>query len=154
MGATAFAITNGWKNCDTCCGLYKGSSDVCVGGSNNHGNSKGGGGGITEGSVPGYQDNWRLCKKCGLLFYYGNPTNGVCFKGSDHDLGSSPNYSLAKRATESDSSSPNYYNMWRWCQKCECLVLGGNLNGKVGSCPKGASHDTSKSGYYTISFVY
>lgn len=155
MGATVNAIKTGWKCCDTCNGFYTtANGDACVGGSKSHSWTLGGSGGITEGSVPGWQDNWRQCKKCGILFYYGNPTNGSCFKGGAHDLGTSPNYSLKKRAAAGGPSNNqwmgHFYELWRWCHKCESLFFGGNTNGVLGSCPKGGSHDASKSEYYSI----
>lgn len=150
MGATSFGIKNGWRCCDTCNGFYiDGSGNACVGGNTSHANTNGGRGGVTEGSVPGWQANWRTCKKCGSLFYYGSPTNGVCFKGGAHDYENTTGFSLEMHSGK--PSSVGYHNMWRWCQKCESLFYGGDT--KMGGCPKGGSHDASKSNYYSIQWV-
>lgn len=157
MGAQAFSIKKGMC-CGTCNGLIiSGQGDACLGGTQNHAtNVTNGGGGICDGAVPGYQDNWRQCKNCGNLFFHGNSTNGTCFKSGTHDLGTSPNYSIQMRSTPTPTSEPNYqgtfYVSWRWCHKCECLFYGGNAGGKMGSCPKGSQHDASKSGYYSLLF--
>jgi hypothetical protein len=36
-------------------------------------------------AAPIGQNNWRYCNKCFGLFYYGNPTNGVCPAGGAHN---------------------------------------------------------------------
>ena len=151
MVATANGIKTGWRCCDRCNGFYlDGSGDACVGGGTPHSNTNGGRGGVTTGSFPGFQDNWRLCKKCGSLFYYGSPTNGACFKGGAHDYEDTKGYSLQMRTTKADTVPAQYYNMFRWCHKCESFFYGGDS--KMGSCPKGASHDASKSNYYSIQY--
>ena len=43
--------------------------------------SPGGGGGA---SAAGTQGNWRFCTKCYSLFWYGNPTAGICPDGGAH----------------------------------------------------------------------
>jgi hypothetical protein len=40
------------------------------------------------------QDNWRFCRKCYSLFYYGYPGDGVCPAGDAHDASGSGNYYL------------------------------------------------------------
>ncbi|HJS50817.1 MAG TPA: hypothetical protein VJ781_02870 [Pyrinomonadaceae bacterium] len=152
MGATANGIKSGWRCCDRCNGLYlDGGGGSCVGG-NSHTTAVNGGGGVSEGTVPGWQSNWRLCKKCGSLFYYGNPTNGVCFKGGAHDYENTKGYSLEMRTTKAATGFPPYFTMWRWCHNCESFFYGGAS--KMGSCPKGGSHDASKSNYYSIHYFY
>lgn len=156
MGASSYGITSGWKCCDTCNGFYSSSSgNACLGGGNTHSNSNGLSGGVAQGSIPGWQDNWRICKKCGTLFYYGSPTNGSCFKGGAHDYVSTNGYSLKMRSASADTvMQPCYWNMWRWCKKCESLFTANSGNGKAGSCPAGGSHDASKSNYYSIEWTY
>jgi hypothetical protein len=59
------------------------------------------------------QDNWRFCTKCYSLFWYGNPTAGVCPAGGAHSpleadsptrAGSSWNFALPVVSTNSETS--------------------------------------------------
>jgi hypothetical protein len=40
------------------------------------------------------QNNWRYCRKCYSLFYYGFDTDGVCPAGDQHEAAGSANYYL------------------------------------------------------------
>jgi hypothetical protein len=40
------------------------------------------------------QNNWRYCRKCYSLFYYGFDDNGRCPAGGEHDASGSANYYL------------------------------------------------------------
>jgi hypothetical protein len=63
------------------------------------------------------QSNWRWCRKCQGLFFFGNPTNGVCPTGGSHDVVGSGNYVLS---LNEGNGQPN----WKWCFKCEGLYFG------------------------------
>jgi hypothetical protein len=40
------------------------------------------------------QPNWRFCRRCLGLFWFGATGNGVCPAGGEHDASGSWNYSL------------------------------------------------------------
>ena len=88
------------------------------------------------------QSNWRWCRKCQGLFFFGNPTNGACPKGGSHDVVGSQNYVLS---INQGNGQPN----WRWCFKCEGLYFAGNP-GSAGICPAGGIHNGSTSGNYFL----
>jgi len=88
------------------------------------------------------QDNWRWCRKCQGLFFYGNPTNGVCPAGGEHDSTSSSNYMLM---INKGNGQPD----WRWCWKCEGLYYAGRPD-SAGLCPAGGIHNGIRSGNYFL----
>ena len=64
------------------------------------------------------QSNWRWCRKCQGLFFFGHSTNGACPQGLSHDVVGSGNYVLS---VDAGSGQPN----WRWCSACEGLFFAG-----------------------------
>jgi hypothetical protein len=42
------------------------------------------------------QNQWRWCRKCYSLFYFGFSGNGVCPAGEEHDARGSGNYHLVQ----------------------------------------------------------
>lgn len=88
------------------------------------------------------QLNWRWCHKCQGLFFFGNPTNGTCPKGGQHEAVGSGNYMLS---LDSGSGQPN----WRWCFRCEGLFFAGNAAG-TGLCPAKGPHSSANSGNYIL----
>ncbi len=67
---------------------------------------------------PQYQDNWRWCNKCQVLFFGGNPPTR-CPAGGVHDSGGSANYVLAYNNSSGQDN-------WRQCNKCQALFYAGN----------------------------
>ena len=88
------------------------------------------------------QSNWRWCRKCQGLFFFGNPTNGVCPTGGSHDVVGSGNYVLS---LNEGNGQPN----WKWCFKCEGLYFAGHP-GSAGICPTGGIHNGINSGNYIL----
>jgi len=104
----------------------------------------------------GTQDNWRFCTKCYSLFWYGNPTAGVCPAGAAHSpyevdspthAGTSWDFALPVASTGAPPSSPGggggssaagTQGNWRFCTKCYSLFWYGNPT--AGVCPAGAAH--------------
>jgi hypothetical protein len=43
-------------------------------------------------AAPVGQRDWRFCRKCFCLWFNGNPTNGVCPAGGEHDGSASFDY--------------------------------------------------------------
>jgi len=81
------------------------------------------------------QADWRWCSKCQGLFFYGNPSKGICPKDQlEHSAKGSKNYSLVQNA----AGDPDQKN-WRWCAKCQGLYFAGHPT--HGKCPAGGTHD-------------
>ena len=91
------------------------------------------------------QKQWSWCNKCQGLFFLGNPSNGVCQRGGEHDPTGSGHY---VKYDESDGRS-NAQPGWRWCRKCQGMVFSGNGPGR---CPAGGGHDNTGSGPYVALF--
>lgn len=87
------------------------------------------------------QRQWSWCCKCQGLFFLGNPGNGVCQRGGEHD----PTFSSHYVAYEESDTRTNAQLGWRWYRKCQGMVFAGN---GAGRCPAGGGHDTSGSGSY------
>jgi len=88
------------------------------------------------------QSNWRWCRKCQGLFFFGHSKNGFCPAGGSHDMVGSGNYMLS---LETGNGQPN----WRWCFQCEGLFFAGNA-GSLGVCPAGGVHGGFSSGNYIL----
>jgi hypothetical protein len=90
------------------------------------------------------QDNWRLCSSCGILFFAGETTKGVCPAGGEHNDSRLGNYILG-------SGKVGYpgQNGWMRCLQCEALTYGGGSS--LGPCPatRGGVH-TPGTDDYTI----
>ena len=83
---------------------------------------------------PTRQANWRLCHKCGAMFWDSGPTSGRCHRGGSHELTpSSPNYCLPHDISEDIGNQGN----WRLCSKCSSLFWNGDPNSL---CPAGGNH--------------
>lgn len=93
------------------------------------------------------QNKWRQCNKCQGIAYSGNPTQGKCWDGTAHDLGSGMKYALSI----DEPSFPGQEN-WRWCKKCESLYWAGpgSTPNNWGSCFAGGVHDASGSSNYRM----
>jgi len=88
------------------------------------------------------QGNWRWCRNCQGLFFFGHARNGICpVGGSSHDVVGSGNYVLP---LETGNGEPN----WRWCSTCEGLFFAGGGSG--GICPPGGVHTGGSSGNYIL----
>lgn len=87
------------------------------------------------------QKQWSWCSRCQGLFFLGNPSNGVCPLGGEHDPTGSSNYVLYG---ESDAQS-YAQSGWRWCRKCQGFWFSGN---GAGQCPAGGGHDGAGSYNY------
>src|SRR5688572_16210239 len=84
------------------------------------------------------QRNWRWCRKCQALFFYGHPGTSRCPAGDAHDPTGSGRYTPFFEA-------PGYgapQSGWRWCFKCSAMFYGANA-GSV--CPVDTEHDKSTS---------
>src|SRR6266498_3168160 len=84
-------------------------------------------------SVPG-PNTWRLCKKCGTMFWNG-AFPSMCWKGGTHEPDSIA-YTLEQGATEDHQHQSN----WRVCQDCSTLFWDGEQSGLKGRCPAGGHH--------------
>jgi hypothetical protein len=90
------------------------------------------------------QPNWRWCKKCqGLIFFGRNESSGKCPAGAGHTREGSFEYFLVH-----SFSLPDGQDNWRWCRKCEGLFFAGNPS--LGACPGGGVHDPSGSWNYSL----
>jgi hypothetical protein len=87
------------------------------------------------------QRQWSWCFKCQGLFFLGNPSNGVCQTGGEHEASRSGHYV----AYEESDGRVNAQAGWRWCGKCQGMVFSGH---GAGRCPAGAGHDSTDSGWY------
>jgi hypothetical protein len=86
------------------------------------------------------QRQWHLCSKCSALNYVDtNRGPGLCSAGGNH----SPDreYLVAH-----DTSVVPGATGFRWCGKCQNMVLGNNPSG----CKAGGNHDTSGSFNYVV----
>ena len=120
--------------------------------------SPGGGGGA---SAAGTQGNWRFCTKCYSLFWYGNPTAGICPAGAAHSplesaspthAGSSWDFQLQVVPNSPPAPSPGggggasaagTQGNWRFCTKCYSLFWYGFPT--AGICPDGGAHSPLES---------
>lgn len=80
------------------------------------------------GSVWGgtWEDQWRKCSRCGVLFYGPNQASSRCSYGGTHDATGSLNYSLRRNTRE-----PVGHNGWARCTQCQSLgytVVSSALN--------------------------
>lgn len=87
------------------------------------------------------QKQWSWCCKCQGLFFLGNPSNGVCQRGGEHDPTGSGHYIAYDEGDSRSNAQPG----WRWCRKCQGMMFSGN---GAGRCPAGGGHDASGSGSY------
>lgn len=87
------------------------------------------------------QNHWAWCQKCQGLFFLGNPSNGVCPRGGEHNAARSGHYVAYEERDARGNAQPG----WRWCRKCQGMVFSGN---GAGRCPAGSGHDTTGSGQY------
>jgi uncharacterized protein with PIN domain len=84
--------------------------------------------------TPTRQANWRLCHKCGAMFWNGGPNRGHCHRGGSHEAApTSPNYCLPHDIGEDAGNQGN----WRFCGRCASLFWNGDPNG---FCPAGGNH--------------
>jgi hypothetical protein len=89
-----------------------------------------------------WQKDWRLCKRCGALFF-GGSKKGVCQESNEgHDKKNSLEYALH----HGDPKSSGQHN-WRWCKNCQGLFYAGRKNN---ACPAGGDHDGSGSADYIM----
>lgn len=89
-----------------------------------------------------FQDHWRWCNKCAVLFYGALPGSKCPQDGGQHDSRGSGNYALSIGL-----ETGMLQGGWCWCLKCQGLFYGGAQNGV---CPNGGTHDKSGSGKYRI----
>jgi len=87
------------------------------------------------------QRQWSWCWKCQGLFFLGNPSDGVCPRGGEHDATHSGHYVVYEERDARANAQPG----WRWCRKCQGMSFAGN---SAGRCPAGGGHDTGGSGSY------
>ncbi len=99
------------------------------------------------------QGNWRWCRNCQGLFFFGHARNGICpVGGSSHDVvgsgggvhtgGSSGNYILAVGTGTGQQN-------WRRCSVCNGLFFAGNNS--LGVCPGNPNgHNGTSSGNYFL----
>jgi hypothetical protein len=103
------------------------------------------------------QDGWRLCNRCGELFYSGDPDANVCKSplypdDKWHDGTNSRNYVLGNGTIPLDiglSVQPG----WRWCNKCGVLHYygDGTVNPPVPSqCVAGGQHASDSGADYWL----
>jgi hypothetical protein len=116
-------------------------------------------------SDAGYQANWRFCTKCYSLFWWGDPTGGVCAAGGEHsplesvspthaasswdfELRVAPDQTLPQNpGTGGGPADANYQANWRFCTKCYSLFWWGYPTGGV--CPHGGQHSPLESASQT-----
>lgn len=79
------------------------------------------------------QDNWRMCRKCHMMFFAGYQRS-VCPAGGRHDAAVGANFLLPYDVAE----NANAQGAWRFCNKCQALFFDG-YPGK-GVCPRGGGH--------------
>jgi hypothetical protein len=94
---------------------------------------------IPEGG--GVQANWRLCNKCGSLYWGGD--SGRCFQGGGHQPSATGvDYSLAHNVAEDRGNQAN----WRRCVNCSMLAWNGDGVGSS-ACPAGGAHVLPPDGF-------
>lgn len=79
------------------------------------------------------QDNWRLCRKCNVLFFKGYPNKGHCPAGGGH-AATGDNFVLPHDIAETRSAQ----GAWRYCAKCHAMFFDGYP--QKGACPGGGGH--------------
>ena len=87
------------------------------------------------------QTGWRMCAKCGCLWYSGNGFS-KCPAGGAHVA------DLCWAVVAPNSTAYPGQSNWRWCKKCQCMFFAGNAT--QGVCVAGGTHDKSQSGDYTM----
>ena len=89
----------------------------------------------------GLQRDWRWCFKCQGLYFFGNPSKGVCAADrSAHSARDSGQY-----AVHLNQSPIPGQGGWKWCSKCQGLFFTGG--GSLGKCAAdNGSHAAQGSG--------
>jgi hypothetical protein len=154
---------NGWRWCKKCQGMFFVGADfpfpmpfhgVCPKDGLEHDPSESGAYAAVLGdNGRSQQGGWRLCGKCGGMFFALNPTQGVCPADTQpHESiqidGKPTHYAAVFGGDETGQQGG-----WKWCQKCQGMFFAGNPGQDV--CPvndpvNGKHHDGSLSGNYAM----
>jgi uncharacterized protein with PIN domain len=82
------------------------------------------------------QSDWRFCDKCGVMFFEGFPSKGVCAAGGDHQAAGF-NFVLPHDVPETSTAQQS----WRFCSKCNSMFFDGSPN--KGVCAEGGAHSSA-----------
>jgi hypothetical protein len=95
---------------------------------------------------PTLQQNWRLCYKCGAMFWDGDLNNNRCHKGGAHESApSGANYCLPHSINEDFGNQGS----WCVCGKCSALFWNGDSNNK-GLCAAGGDHEAPAAAFNLV----
>jgi hypothetical protein len=131
-----------WLRCLDCRLLFKpGSKAICPkngGAHNSYGSAKY----VLSKNAGSGQSGWKMCWKCGSLFYGGDPSSaGLCPDGGIHNPQQNTDYTLSIGGVGQGN--------WRRCIYCDGLFwLSGG--GKGGVCPGGGMHESDLSKMYNL----
>lgn len=105
---------------------------------------------IRDSSTAPGQNNWRRCRKCQGLFFYGRlmeTDRSVCpSDNTAHDATGSGIYTLVHNEPDSPAEIG-----WRRCFKCQALFAGGEM---AGVCPADNAAHANGPGYGIYSLYY
>lgn len=104
----------------------------------------------------GYQNGWRRCSKCCLL-YFGAATTQKCPKDNGAHSTGTPvlgdfgrgNFALRHNSSTQGTNTPGRQVGWRYCANCACLWMSLNSGSKCAG-NSGGAHITTGSGFYTL----
>ena len=112
-----------------------------------------------QGSTAGFQNGWRWCSQCDVLFWGEQQNNSICpgssyysilpLMGGPHVFGNPPTIYDVQFGNWSGDVQGN----WRWCMYCQELYWGQDLSHSV--CPANnpngeglGNHATGETDYY------
>lgn len=136
-------VQRGWRSCIKCDTLfYAPLASICTKGGSHDGGTRPAYLPYVGGQ-PGCQENWRWCKRCGVMFF-GGGDGGRCRAGGAHDPSGSGNYALRLGPPVGRGQGG-----WRWCCQCQSLF---SMGGNNGTCPAtNQAHNASGSSEYSLS---
>jgi hypothetical protein len=155
-----------WHWCSRCQGLWlgnNGKTGVCQAGGGGHSLvssadyflvcdvDKSSVPGSAGTQPPGWQEGWRYCTKCQLL-WMGLNSDSHCPAGGPHVFGGQGDAwehgNIVLRYSGSAPDAPGQQTQWKWCSKCQSLWMGANSGSKCAA--DGLEHSSAGSGDYIL----